>query len=258
MFVDVEKKNARWARCVRPSALENTRRDQRRRKESNNVSGEQVTPITALIVDDDPTAREALRLLLDSPEITITARCGSAEECLDEIMRQPPQVALVDMRMRGDPYAGVALIRQIRALSPATACLALTASDRRGDLLPLAFYAGAHGYYRKGYVLGDELPRIVKRLAAGDWELDPEMAALLLREANQAGQATQPPLFTPRERDILSRIAHGERAESIASSLKEGEAVVQTSIRNIMGRALERRDTRVEGTFCSSGNVSGE
>lgn len=224
------------------------------------MSGQSGAPITALIVDDDPTAREALRLLLDGPEITITARCATAEECLDEIMRQPPQVALVDMRMRGDPYAGVALIRQIRALSPATVCLALTASDRRGDLLPLAFYAGAHGYYRKGYLLGDELPDIVKRLASGAWELDPEMAATLLREADRAalaGQSSPPspaqpaytppaPFFTPRERDILSRIARGERAESVASSLNEGEASIQTSIRNIMGRAVERRDTRAE------------
>jgi len=226
-----------------------TRRRMRRPKVRDKVSGEPLAPITALIVDDDSTAREALRLLLEGPEITITARCSTAEACLDEIVRQPPQVALVDMRLHGDPYAGVALIREIRALSPATVCLALTASDRRGDLLPLAFYAGARGYYRKGYILGDELPNIVKRLAAGAWELDPEMAALLLREADQAGQTSQPPLFTPRERDILSRIARGERAESIASSLKEGEGAVQTSIRNIMGRALERRDTRIGGAL---------
>ncbi|HEX9036922.1 MAG TPA: response regulator transcription factor [Ktedonobacterales bacterium] len=212
------------------------------------MSGQPGAPITALIVDDDVTAREALRLLLDSPEITITALCATAEECLDAIVRLPPQVALVDMRMRGDPYAGVELIRQIRAISPATACLALTASDRRGDLLPLAFYAGARGYYRKGYLLGDELPDIVKRLAAGAWELDPEMAATLLRDADQTalkGRPTQP-LFTPRERDILSRIARGERAGAIAYSFNEGEAAIQTSIRNIMGRALQRRDTRME------------
>ncbi len=218
-------------------------------KERDNVSSESVATITALIVDDDSTAREAMRLLLDGPNITITACCSGEEECLDEIMRQPPQVALVDMRMHGDPYAGVALIRQIRALSPATVCLALTASDRRGDLLPLAFYAGAHGYYRKGYILGDELPEIVKRLAAGAWELDPEMAGLLLREADQPRHASQPPVFTPRERDILKRIARGERPQSIASSLNEGESAVQTSIRNIMGRALEWRDTRVDGAL---------
>ena len=224
----------------------------------SNVNGQPGAPVTALIVDDDPTAREALRLLLDSPEITITARCATEEECLDAIVRQPPQVALVDMRMHGDPYAGVALIRQIRALSPATACLALTASDRRGDLLPLAFYAGARGYYRKGYLLGDELPDIVRRLAAGAWELDPEMAAALLRDADRAALAAQSaplglsepsgqaPLFTPREREILSRIARGERAGGVASSLNEGEASIQTSIRNIMGRALERRDTAAE------------
>lgn len=213
------------------------------------MSGDTGSPITALIVDDDPIARAALRLLLEGPDISITATCDSAEACLDEIVRQPPQVALVDMRMRGDHYAGVALIRQIRALSPATACLALTASDRRGDLLPLAFYAGARGYYRKGYVLGDELPEIVKRLAAGAWELDPEMAALLLRDLDQPGREGKSPAFTPREREILQRIARGERPGGIASSLNERESAVQTSIRNIMGRAVERRDARFEGSL---------
>lgn len=203
--------------------------------------------ITALIVDDEYTAREALRLLLEGPEIRITARCATAEECLAAITREPPQVALVDMRMRGDPYAGVTLIRQIRALSPATACLALTSSDRRGDLLPLAFYAGARGYYRKGYLLGNELPGIVKRMAAGAWELDPEMAALLQRDADRSTKSGQAPVFTPRERDILRRLASGERPEHIAVAFKEGEPAVQMSIRNIIGRALERRDARVEG-----------
>lgn len=191
-------------------------------------------PITVVVVDDDRSAREALRLLLQGPEIEVLALCESPEDCLDAIVANPPQVALVDMRMQGDPYAGVALIRQIRALSPATACLTLTASDRRGDLLPKAFYAGAHGYYRKGYVLGDELPRIVRRLAEGSWELDPEMAGYLLRDnASDPDHAC----FTPHERDLLRRIASGASADALAASFHERETTIHTSIRNIMGKA---------------------
>jgi DNA-binding NarL/FixJ family response regulator len=111
----------------------------------------------------------------------------------------------------------------------------------------LAFYAGARGYYRKGYLLGNELPGIVKRLAAGAWELDPEMATLLQRDADRSTRSGQAPLFTQRERDILRRLANGERPEHIAVAFKEGEPAVQMSIRNIIGRALERRDARVEG-----------
>ena len=220
------------------------------------MSDESGAPVTALIVDDQPAMRDALRLLLEGRGITITALCDSEDECLDAITLQPPQVALVDMRLHGDQYAGVALIRQIRALSPATACLALTSSDRRGDLQPLAYYAGARGYYRKGYLLGGELPEIVKRLAAGAWELDPEMATLLLRDASRARPATPDgqPLFSARERDILGRIASGERTEAIAASLNEGQTAVRTSIRNIMGRALERRDMRA-GDSESAGNA---
>ncbi len=189
--------------------------------------------ITALIVDDDRSAREALRLLLEGPEIEVTAICESPEECLDAIVRQPPQVALVDMRMQGDPYAGVTLIAQIRALSPATACLALTASDRRGDLLPKAFYAGARGYYRKGDVTGDELPRIVRRLAEGAWELNAEMAEQLLRDDTQTARSA----FTPHELDMLRRIASGASADALAATLRERASTIHTSIRNIMDKA---------------------
>ncbi len=199
--------------------------------------------ITALIVDDDRSAREALRLLLEGPEIEVIAICESPEECLDAIVRQPPQVALVDMRMQGDPYAGVTLIAQIRALSPATACLALTASDRRGDLLPKAFYAGAHGYYRKGYVLGDELPRIVRRLAEGAWELDPEMAARILRDVDST---TTPSSFTAHERDLLRYIASGASADALAGTFRERESTIHTSIRNIMGKARAAHSAEIE------------
>lgn len=204
--------------------------------------GEASPRVTAVIVDDDPLARQALRLLLQGPEIEIIALCESPEACLDAIVARPPQVALVDMRMQGDPYAGVELIRQIRALSPATACLALTASDRRGDLLPKAFYAGAHGYYRKGYVLGDELPGIVRRLAEGAWDLDPEMASRILRDS--AAQPSAP--FTPHERDMLRRIAAGATADTLASTFHEQPTSIHTSIRNIMGKAQAARSAEIE------------
>jgi DNA-binding NarL/FixJ family response regulator len=199
--------------------------------------------ITALIVDDDRSAREALRLLLEGPEIEVIAICESPEACLDAIVRRPPQVALVDMRMQGDHHAGVALIYQIRALSPATACLALTASDRRGDLLPKAFYAGAHGYYRKGYVLGDELPRIVQRLAEGAWELDPEMAERIMRDSGPDDAASS---FTAHERDMLRRIASGASAGALAATFDERESTIHTSIRNIMGKAQAARSAKIE------------
>ncbi|HEX8728746.1 MAG TPA: response regulator transcription factor [Ktedonobacterales bacterium] len=204
--------------------------------------GELSPRVTALIVDDDQFARQALRLLLQGPDIEITALCASPEECLDAIVLRAPQVALVDMRMQGDPYAGVELIRQIRALSPATACLALTASDRRGDLLPKAFYAGAHGYYRKGYVLGDELPRIVRRLAEGVWDLDPEMAARILRDSDSDTSAP----FTPHERDMLRHIASGASVDALASTFHERPASIHTSIRNIMGKAQAARSAEIE------------
>lgn len=201
--------------------------------------GETQSRVTAVVVDDDRSAREALKLLLQGPEIDVVAVCESAEDCLDAITRMPPQVALVDMQMYGDPYAGVTLIRQIRAVSPATVCLALTASDRRGDLLPKAFYAGAHGYYNKGYVHGNELPRIVCRLAQGAWELDPKMAARLLRHA--VSDEDNGKNFTVHEVEMLRRIESGANTEILADTFDQRPSTIHRSIRNIMDKAQSPR-----------------
>lgn len=190
--------------------------------------------VSVVIADDDYYAREALKLLLRAPEIEISALCATANECLAAIKHQPPQVALVDLRMNGDPYAGVTLIQQIRTLSPATICLAMTASEQNSDLLPRAFYAGAHGYYRKSYLLGDDLPRIVCRLAAGAWELDPEMAQRLLHDYSQAG-ASLP--FTPNELGLLRGIASGASADILATTLGEQQSSVHIGVRNIIDKA---------------------
>ena len=56
----------------------------------------------ALIVDDERIARQELRRLLAAhPEIEITGEARSAEEALDSIHRQPPDVLFLDIHMPG-------------------------------------------------------------------------------------------------------------------------------------------------------------
>ncbi len=196
-------------------------------------------PISVVICDDDELSCQALNLLLQGPGIELLATCETADGCLQEIACRPPQVAIVDLLMDGNRRAGIDLIRRIRALSPATICLVLTAIERSGELLPDAFMAGAHGFLRKGYLSGIDLPVINKRLAEGHWEIDPELAHLLMGRVITEPQAAPHArgdahyCLMPTEFSVLRLIASGMATPKIADMLEVSESTVHAYIRNI-------------------------
>ena len=59
-----------------------------------------MTPLRALIVDDEPLAREELRLLLEAAGgIEVLAECGNALEALPAVHRLKPDVLFLDIQM---------------------------------------------------------------------------------------------------------------------------------------------------------------
>jgi two-component system LytT family response regulator len=61
-----------------------------------------MSKLRALIVDDEPLARERLRSLLrDEPGVEIMGECGSGTEAIATIRRTPPDLLFLDMQMPG-------------------------------------------------------------------------------------------------------------------------------------------------------------
>jgi two-component system LytT family response regulator len=54
----------------------------------------------AILVDDEPPARERLKELLRSePDVEIVGECGNAEEAVNSILKQRPDVVFLDVQM---------------------------------------------------------------------------------------------------------------------------------------------------------------
>jgi len=69
--------------------------------------------IRALIVDDEPLARQRIRLLLrDEPDIELLGECASGPEALAAIQRDPPDLLFLDVQM--PEMDGFALLSALR------------------------------------------------------------------------------------------------------------------------------------------------
>ena len=101
--------------------------------------------LRALIVDDEPPARERLRSLLSEIEgIEVAGEAANGEECLQMAVKIEPDVVLLDVRMPG--MDGIEAARQLASIIEPPAVIFTTAYD---EYALNAFEAHAVGYLVK-------------------------------------------------------------------------------------------------------------
>lgn len=117
-----------------------------------------------LIVEDHPTMREAMRLVLDGAGFEIEEAADGAA-ALAAIRRQTPDLLLLDMNIPGSP--GPDVLAAVRA-DPATAAvrvIVVTATGEEGRAA--AIRQGADEYFTKPFS-PIALLRTVERVLAAD------------------------------------------------------------------------------------------
>jgi DNA-binding NarL/FixJ family response regulator len=207
---------------------------------------------SVVIVDDHEIFRAGVRAELEGL-VEIRAEAGAVEEAVAAILRERPDVVLVDVHMPGG--GGVEVIRQVARERAAQRFLALSVSDAAEDVIAV-IRAGARGYVTKS-ISGEELAGSIRRVRDGDAVFSPRLAGFVLDafrgEIPAAEVDPQLDLLTPREREVLRLIARGYLYKEIALRLqispKTVEAHVgavlrklQLSNRHELGRwAVERR-----------------
>ena len=117
------------------------------------------SPLKTLIVDDEPAARQRLRVLLIAhPEIEVVGEVGSVAEASAFVEEQAPQLVFLDMEMPGGSGLGLE-----RHLNKATRTVFVTAYP---DYALKAFQFGAVDYLLKP-VDPDRLAITIERLLGG-------------------------------------------------------------------------------------------
>ena len=170
--------------------------------------------IRIILVDDHAVVRTGYRRLLDAePGLHVVGEAATADEANALVVRSAPDVALVDLSLKGS--SGIEAIRGMLARQAKLKVLVLSMHDSAGHVTQ-ALRSGAHGYLTK-YCEPDDVINGIRRIAAGKRVFSPEIAEVLAREAIE-GDAPLANL-TPREFEVLRLLVHGESSNGIADAM---------------------------------------
>ena len=189
--------------------------------------------IRIVLVEDHASFGQALAgMAAMEPDLEVVGQVGRGEDALTSATGA--DIAVVDLDLPG--MAGVATIAALRERHPGLGCVVLTALTDEVEL-GRAVEAGAAGVLHKSVSMAD-LFRVVRAVAAGENTLDPADSARWLRalaDDREAGWRARvaADALSPRELEVLTALARGERLAGIARSMAIAPGTVQTHIRNI-------------------------
>jgi two-component system, NarL family, nitrate/nitrite response regulator NarL len=185
--------------------------------------------VRVVVADDHPVFREGVvRALEASGLVEVVGQPENGRDALSEIAAQLPDVAVLDYRLPG--LDGIAVIHAITRDGLPTRALLLSAHDE-STVVYEALQTGAAGFLSKE-AEREQIVDAVLAVARGEAVLSAEAAAGLVGEIRLRG-ATDAPVLTEREREILRLIADGKSFPEIASELFLGVTTVKTHVQHI-------------------------
>jgi DNA-binding NarL/FixJ family response regulator len=194
-----------------------------------------------LLVDDHPMVRAGLRSLLSrlAPDIEVSD-AATVAQAVSAASRIHPDVVLMDVRLGNG--SGIEATREIRSRRPETRVVMFT-SFADDEAFVASVLAGASGFMLK-QVLGGEIVRTIREVAAGKNLLDEETTRLIfdrLRHFGRRAGTEKPGLFTPGEDSVLALVALGKTNREIGADLGLRESTVKTCLSAILAKLETQR-----------------
>ncbi len=161
-------------------------------------------PIRLLVVDDHPVVREGMALLVARrPSIALVGEARSGAEAIAHTRELAPDVVLLDLRLPDLPATDV--VAGLRAARPRVRIILFTAYADPSAWASLA--DSVEGVLLKD-AGGNDFVAAIEAVARGERVVDPRVA----------GGVGDGPL-TPREHEVLRRVAVGETNPEIAEAI---------------------------------------
>lgn len=209
-----------------------------------------MSAIRIVLVDDHAIVREGLRTVLEDGEMfTVVGEGSRAADAVRLAAAERPDVMILDISMPGG--SGLQAVPELLEVSPSTRILMLSVHDDQEYVMECV-RSGAHGYLRKDSTPA-ELREAVQAVHGGGVVYSPAIARQLA-EAVRSGAAAEPAppdpsVLTPREREVLVRIAQGMANKEIAAALQIATRTVEAH-RDSLGKKLGMRSVAALTRYC--------
>ncbi|QFU85560.1 response regulator transcription factor [Amycolatopsis sp. YIM 10] len=185
--------------------------------------------IRVLIAEDMHMIRGALTALLTMEDgVEVVAELDRGDEIVPAALRTRPDVAVLDIGLPG--LDGLSAAEALHEHLPDCRTLVLTGMNQPGHLLR-ALSAHVRGFIVKN-APAETLADGVRRVAAGERVIDPELLAMALETGSSP--------LTPRETDVLRAADSGIATGEIARRLSLSPATVRNYLSNAIGKVGAR------------------
>jgi DNA-binding NarL/FixJ family response regulator len=192
--------------------------------------------VRVVIAEDLALLRDGLVRLLRDNDFDVVAAVGDGEALVRAVVEEKPDIAVVDIRLPPDFHdEGLRAALRARELVPGTAILVVSQYVEHAYAAELlADRGGGVGYLLKDRIMHvTEFVEAVRRVANGGTALDPEVVAQLFSRRREDGPLER---LTPREREVLARMAEGRSNAGIAERLVLTVGAVEKHVQSIMGK----------------------
>jgi two-component system nitrate/nitrite response regulator NarL len=182
-----------------------------------------------LVADDHPVYLDGIAVAIGGePDLEVTGTARDAAEALRQIRADPPDVAVLDLRMPG--MTTETALAEIAAEELDVAVLILSLHIG-GEEVHECLSLGAAGYVAKDAdrtEICDAIREVARGRAALSAGVQTSMAAELRARRNGAHA-----LLSPREHEILGLLATGASTPAIAEQLFLSPATVKTHLHHL-------------------------
>ncbi len=195
------------------------------------------------VVEDDATLRLFMKKLIEKPAngFEFVGAWETAEEAVKPIIESKPHVVVVDLEL--PKVSGMELIRQLSPRLANTAFVVLTIHDDPEKVFA-ALRAGANGYLLKT-AKPNEIAAGIRQASEGGSPLSPDIARLLIKSFQEpaAPQKKEIPGLTPRESQILERLAQGMVPKEVGYDLGISYETVRDYLKAVYSKLHVRSRT---------------
>ncbi|MBI4891679.1 MAG: response regulator transcription factor [Acidobacteria bacterium] len=177
-----------------------------------------------VLVDDHRVVARSLKAFLESFDgLQVVGMAASGEELLEKLDEWQPEIIVQDLLLPGG-IDGVETTRRVLRRQPGARVIVLTASTDEARMMG-ALRAGACGYVRKD-AEPETLLAAVRAVARGKQFYDVPPVAGAEED------------LTPREKEVLRRVALGRSNKEIADELGVADETVKTHVTHVLSKLM--------------------